>query len=302
MLTLFRIVFVVIIVGVFYLIWRDCKQNGPDMKTVPMGEKIAYGVMGFVLNLIDTLGVGSNATQAAFFKLTKLSPDEELPGNGNVIFSVPVAVEALLFFCLIEVEPVTLFTMLIAAMLGGMVGGRIIAHLPVQKIRTILSITLPLVAVVLVCKINGYGPFGLLGESTGLSGGKLVVAIAVNFVLGMLMNAGVGLYAPCMALCALLGLNVSVAFPIMMGSCALLMPFSSWEFIKAGRYNRKAAVIATLTGILGVLVAYFIVKSMPIKLLTYIVAVVLIYMAVSFILSNRKDKAMALQAPEEETV
>lgn len=39
---------------------------------------VLYGIMGFVLNLLDTLGVGSNATQMAFFKLTKLSPDEHL--------------------------------------------------------------------------------------------------------------------------------------------------------------------------------------------------------------------------------
>ena len=136
----------------------------------------------------------------------------------------------------IDVDTLTLFSMLIAAMLGGIVGGKVIAHLPVQKIRTILSITLPCVAVILVCKVNGFGPFGL------------------------------------------------------MGSCALLMPPASMEFIKAGRYNRKAALIASVTGILGVLAAYYIVKSMPVDILTYIVAVVLIYMAITFIISNKKDK------------
>ena len=69
------------------------------------------------------------------------------------------------------------------------------------------------------------------------------------------------------------------------------MPPASMEFIKAGRYNRKAALIASVTGILGVLAAYYIVKSMPVNILTYIVAVVLIYMAVTFIISNKKDKA-----------
>lgn len=52
-----------------------------------------------------------------------------------------------------------------------------------------------------------------------------------------------------------------------------------------------AALIASVTGILGVLAAYYIVKSMPVNILTYIVAVVLIYMAVSFMISNKKDKA-----------
>ena len=83
-----------------------------------------------------------------------MSPDEELPGNGNVIFGIPVIVEALLFMTVIDVDTVTLISMLIAAMAGGIVGGKVIAHLPVQKIRTILSITLPCVAIILVCKVN----------------------------------------------------------------------------------------------------------------------------------------------------
>lgn len=120
MITILRIAIVVFVVWFFYLLVKDSRENGS--KDVPMKTKVLYGIMGFILNLLDTLGVGSNATQAAFFKFTKLSPDEELPGNGNVIFAIPVGVEALLFLKIVEVEPVTLFSMLIAAMLGGIVG------------------------------------------------------------------------------------------------------------------------------------------------------------------------------------
>ena len=250
MITILRIAIVVFVVWFFYLLVKDSRENGS--KDVPMKTKILYGIMGFILNLLDTLGVGSNATQAAFFKFTKLSPDEEL--------------------------------------LGGIVGSKVITKLPVQKIRMILSVTLPCVAVLLVMKVNGFGPFGMLGTATGLSGGKLILSVAINFILGMLMCAGVGLYAPCMALCALVGMNITVAFPIMMGSCALLMPPASLEFVKSGRYNRDAAVIMSITGVIGVLIAYFIVKSMPTTILTYIVAVVLIYMAISFVVSNQKEK------------
>ena len=43
-----------------------------------------------------------------------------------------------------------------------------------------------------------------------------------NFVLGALMTIGIGLYAPCMIMVSLLGMNPTAAFPIMMGSCAFL--------------------------------------------------------------------------------
>ena len=51
LLWIFRIIFAAITVFMTYIIWKDCKENGPDPKTVPTGEKVAYGIMGFVLNV-----------------------------------------------------------------------------------------------------------------------------------------------------------------------------------------------------------------------------------------------------------
>lgn len=296
MVLFFRVITIFFIIVLTIYIYRDAIRNRE--KDEPASHFVAYGIMGAVLNFLDTLGIGSNATQMVFFRLTRLSPDEDLPGNGNVIFSIPVAFEFLLFLGLIEVEPVTLFSMIAASMVGSYVGAKIMTKLPVNQIRGVLAVLLPIVAIVLVLKVNKVGPFVMLGTATGLTGGKLVIAVAVNFVLGALMSAGVGLYAPCMALCALLGMNLTVAFPIMMGSCSLLMPITSMEFVKAGRYNRNAALIAIPTGIVGVWFAYAVVKSMPIYYLTIIVACVLVYMSISFVLTIRKSsqKAQTSQA------
>ena len=224
MVLFFRVVTITILIAYAIYMYRDIIKHKEKDSFFHM---ILYGIMGFVLNLLDTLGVGSNATQMAFFKLTKLSPDEHLPANGNVIFAIPVGVEFLLFLDIVEVDTVTLITMLVSSVLGAIVGARIVSRLPVNTLRKILAVILPCVAVILICKLNGFGPFGMMGEEIGLTGGKLVIGIVVNFVLGALMTCGVGLYAPCMALCALLGMNISVAFPIMMGSCAFLMPPAS---------------------------------------------------------------------------
>ncbi len=288
MVLAFRIITIVFIILLTVYTYRDILKNRD--KEEPVGHFIAYGIMGAVLNFLDTLGIGSNATQMMFFKFSKLSPDEELPGNGNVIFAIPVAFEFLLFLGLITVEPVTLITMIIASMIGSWVGARIVTKLPVNKIRAVLAVTLPIVAIVLVMKVNEFGPFGMMGDAVGLTGVKLVIGIVINFILGALMCCGVGLYAPCMALCALLGMNLTVAFPIMMGSCAFLMPVNSMEFIKAGRYNRNAALTAIPAGLIGVWIAYAVVKSMPVYALTLIVAGVLIYMSVSFMISIKNSK------------
>ena len=54
------------------------------------------------------------------------------------------------------------------------------------------------------------------------------------------MSLGIGLYAPCMILVSLLGMSERTAFPIMMGSCAFLMPVGSLQFIREQCYSLRA--------------------------------------------------------------
>ena len=74
------------------------------------------------------------------------------------------------------------------------------------------------------------------------------------------MTLGIGLYAPCMILVSLLGMNPTAAFPIMMGSCAFLMPVGSLRFIREGAYSLPNALGLAIGGIPGVLVAAYIVN------------------------------------------
>lgn len=122
----------------------------------------------------------------------------------------------------------------------------------------------------------------------GLSGFKLILGILINTLLGALMTIGVGLYAPCMAMVSALGINVTAAFPIMMGSCAFLMPSAGLKFIKSGRYDRKAALFITIFGVLGVLVAYKVASVLPLDVLTGIVICVMIYTAITFFRDAKK--------------
>ena len=84
-------------------------------------------------------------------------------------------------------------------------------------------------------------------------------------MLGALMTLGIGLYAPCMILVGLLGMSETTAFPIMMGSCAFLMPVGSLRFIRERSYSLRAALGLAIGGIPGVLLAAYIVKSLPIS-------------------------------------
>lgn len=246
------------------------------------------GALGWVANFFDTLGIGSFAIIVAANKFFKIGiKDKELPGFLNVGCCIPVMCEAFIFTTVIEVEPVTLFAMLIAAAVGSYIGAGIIAKLDEAKIQLVMGIALLVTAVLMFCSKMGYMPGG--GDAIGLTGIKLVIGVIGNAVLGALMTAGVGLFAPCMALCYFLGLSSQVVFPIMMGSCAMLQPVSSVKFIKEGAYPRKASLALALCGAVGVFVAAFIVKSLPIETLKWLVMAVLVYTGASMISGAMKN-------------
>jgi uncharacterized membrane protein YfcA len=86
-----------------------------------------------------------------------------------------------------------------------------------------------------------------------------------------------------MIMVSLLGMNPVAAFPIMMGSCAFLMPVGSVQFIRKAKYDVPAAVGLAIGGIPAVLIAAFIVRSLNLNTVRWLVVAVVIYAAVSLL-------------------
>lgn len=286
MVNIVRIIWAIIMSVYGYFFIKDYRQASAagELDDVSVGKA---GFVGFATNFFDTLGIGSFAPTVALNKFMKMGVrDRELPGLLNVADTLPVMVEAVIFTTVIEVEPVTLISMLAAAALGSYLGAGIIAKMDEVKIQKVMGVALLITATLMLLKQLGLMPGG--GDAIGLSGVKLVIGVVGNFILGALMSAGIGLYAPCMALIYFLGMNPQVAFPIMMGSCATLMPVGSVKFIKEGAYPRKAALIIALSGAVGVFVAAYLVKSLPINVLTWLVIAVIFYTSASMLMSASK--------------
>ena len=244
----------------------------------PETSFVTTGVIGFFVNFLDTLGIGSFAPSTFLYKSLKQVKDRIIPGTLNVANTIPTVLEALIFITVIEVEPVTLLTMIGSATAGAWFGAGIIAKLNTKAIQRTMGTSLFVVAFIMLAGKMQWFPIG--GEDIGLSGMKLLLGIGGNFVLGVLMTAGIGLYAPCMALVYFLGMSPKVAFPIMMGSCAFLMPVASAKFIREGAYNRKASIAISIMGAFGVLIAAYIVKSLPIEMLKWLVMAVVLYTSI----------------------
>ena len=241
----------------------------------PTGDGLG---IGFVANFFDTLGIGSFASTTAYVKFRHLVRDELLPGTLNVGHALPTITQAIIFTTAIAVAPLTLISMVAAAVAGGYLGAGVVAKLPRRSIQLGMGIALLIAAAIFVMKVTGVLPPG--GNALGLSGGVLIFAIVVNFLLGALMQLGIGLYAPCLMLVSLLGMNPIAAFPIMMASCACLMPVSSLKFIREGKYDKRLAIGLALGGIPGVLLAAFVVKSLPMQWLYWLVVIVVLYAAI----------------------
>ncbi|MEY3564826.1 MAG: hypothetical protein RJA23_996 [Bacteroidota bacterium] len=262
-----------------YLAHRSQLENSSWLKT---------SVIGFVVNFFDVLGIGAFAPQTALLKFTRQTEDRLIPGTMNVANTIPVLLQAFIFITIIEVDPVTLILMLLSATAGAMIGAGIVSRLSERKIRITMGIALVVTAGFMLARIMNWIEGG--GDAIGLTGYKLAFAVVVNFFLGAIMTAGVGLYAPCMALIFALGMSPTVAFPIMMGSCAFLMPVASVKFIKTASYNRKAALAMAIPGSIAVLIAAFIVKSLPLETLQWVVLGVILYTSATMLTAAFRKK------------
>ena len=239
--------------------------------------------IGFVTNFFDTLGIGSFAPTTSILKLKRLLPDEQIPGTLNVGHALPTIAQAFIFIAIVEVDMTTLAGMIAASVAGAWLGAGVVAGWPRRRVQA--GMGLALLAAASFFAMTNLGLFPPGGESLGLTSPVLWFGLAGNFLLGALMTLGIGLYAPCMILVALLGMNPKTAFPIMMGSCAFLMPIGSLRFIQRKSYNLPVALGLTAGGIPAVFLAAFIVKSLPLTALRWLVFAVVVYAATAMLRS-----------------
>jgi len=256
--------------------------------------------IGFVTAFFDTLGIGSFATTTAVYKLRSMVPVKLIPGTLNVGHTLPTIAQAFIYTRIVPVESTTLVLMIVAAVAGSWLGAGVVVRWPRRRIQIGMGLALLAAAALMLMTALQLFPSG--GETLGLSGARLVAGLAGNFTPGALMMLGIGLYGPCMILVYLLGMTPTAAFPIMMGSCAFLMPISTVKFVKTGTYHVQAALGLALGGLPAALVAALIVGSMSLGVVRWLVVVVVVYTAINMLLTvdagqegqaSRRAKALA---------
>jgi len=302
MLRLGLLVILAVFLLYFLVVWltglrRRSRSQGQGLAR-PAAPELATG---FVTVFFDTFGIGSFATTTSIFRAWKLVPDELIPGTLNVGHAVTSVMSAFVFIELVPVAPATLLSMIAASGVGAWLGAGVVARLSRYRVRLGMGSALLVAASIMLATQLGLLPGG--GDALALSGMALVTAVLGNLVLGALMTLGIGLYAPCMMMVFLLGMNPKAAFPIMMGSCALLLPVSGIRFVRKDKFHPTAALGLTLGGIPALLIAAYVVKALPIGAVRWAVIVVVVYTAITLLraaLQERRtfaDRASTMAAP-----
>ncbi len=260
---------------------KSIRRSRAENPGTPWLPSLHQNLIGFVTNFFDSLGIGNFAPTTVWFRTTKMVPDERIPGTMNAGHTLPVVLMGLLFIQSVDVEITTLISMIVASIAGAWFGAGRVAGLPRKHVQLGMGIALVSAALFMGGDLIFGKPAG--ADALGVEGVELLLACVGIAILGALMTIGVGLYAPCMVLVSLMGMNPIAAFPIMMGACAFLMPFASTRFLKEKACALRPTLGLTLGGLPGVLLAVFVVKSLPLDALRWLVIVVVLITAVGML-------------------
>lgn len=245
-------------------------------RAVPRAEAVALGA---VTNFFDTLGIGSFAPTMAWFKFRRLVDDRQIPSTMIAGHTLPAVAQALIFLVIlgVSVDPLLLGGCIVAAAAGAVVGAPLAARTRVWVVQAVVGVALVIAGALYAATNLDLMPGG--GVATVLPLPQTVVAIAGSAVFGWLLNFGIGNYAPTLLMLSLMGMDPRLSFPIMAGGSALAGASATFRSVALGTVDIRTAIGIAIGGIPAVLVAAFVVKSMSLAWLRWLVVVVVAYAA-----------------------
>jgi len=221
--------------------------------------------IGCLTTFLDTLGIGSFAPTTALFKFRGKPPDELIPGTLNIGLNAAGFLETVLFVTAVTVQPALLVCMVATATAGAWLGAGVVSRMPRRSIQLFMGVALLIAAFFFAMKnvhelsirhgdiARFLDIFPPGGQAFALYGWRFIVAVAVSFVLGALMCIGIG----------------------------------------SGRFAHVSALGLAAGSFVGVFVAFYIVKSLPLTTMRWLVTAVVTYAAISMLRSARAGRAAA---------
>ncbi len=280
----FVLILIVAVNGIFVLkLAQDIIKHRQELKN-DSNNNVVLALSTPIMFFLSTFGISDYAMSTVLYRYKKIVPDKLLPGTLNTQCVIPVAIMALAFISIIQVDIMTLTICIVAQVIGAYIGPRFVVNLPSIVISRCLGAGLIIASILIIASKLHVFPSG--GTEIGLHGIKLGIAAIMLFIFGVLNNLGIGSYAPTMVVIYALGMNPVAAFPIMMGACTFSVPIGSMEFIRYGQYSRKVTLFAATLGVIGVLLAVCLVQKLDISLLQWVIAAMLLYSSANMLSSK----------------
>lgn len=268
------------------------KRSTPTLETIGLGAVVSF---------FDTLGIGCFAPSTAWLKFRHIVPDRLIPPTILVGLTITAVVESIIFLLQlgVRVDPVLLVGCILACTMGGLLGAPLVHRTRVWIVQFIVAVGLLLAAIAYGMTNLHLFPGG--GTASSLPPTLTIIAIIANFVFGVLLNYGVGNYAPTLVILSLMGMDPRLCFPVMAGAAALMGASAGIRHINSGNIDLKVVMGLTIGGIPAVLLAAYIVVTMPLVVLRWMVLVVVLYAAsIMFraaLLGRRQHEAEPATAP-----
>lgn len=256
-------------------------------------------VLGAVVNFLDTLGIGSMAPTMAWFKFRRMVPDQLIPHTMIAGLTLPTVVEGAIFLTLlgVSVDPALLIGSILALLAGGWAGIPLVSRARLWVVQALVGAALLLAATFYILANLDLMPLG--GTASRLPPGLTLIAIIMNFGFGVLLNFGVGNYAPTLALLSLMGLDPRLCFPIMAAGASFTGAIIGARQMHAGTIDLRIAGAMVLAGIPAVLVAALVVKSLPLVSLRWLVSVVIIHTGIVMLRAAAVSRRDAAENPAQ---
>ena len=165
-----------------------------------------------------------------------------------------------------------------------MAGARLVIRVRVWVVQGVVAAALLIAAVLYTLSNLHMMPAGGLAASLPVP--LAILAVAASFAMGVLLNFGVGHYAPSLLMLSLMGMDPRLVFPIMATGGALAAAVVSSRHLTRGVADTRIVIGFVLGGVPAVLVAAFAVKQMPVEWLRWLVIAVVIYASAELMLND----------------
>lgn len=277
-----KVIAVILSIGILILFARHYHKE-----TLSLVQQVKIFVIGFVSNLLDTIGIGSFAVIIAMRRMLGVMPDDvKLIGSMNIQAMVTALFQMIIFLHYIKLDIVTLLVAVSMIALGGYLSGTIVVRVNAKIVHKVMIIAFAFTGILLL--LSQLNVLDINGGDDAIRGIRLVIFAVFMLAAGFLPAFGVGYYSLVKTSIFLFGVNPIIAFPIMASASAYQMPVTSYSFIKNQKFYAKSTIIMIVSGVIGVMVAAPLISKVDSYTLKWILLGIVIYNIITLVKSSKK--------------